>query len=104
MGLVAALECWDIGSVPGLAQWVKDLVLPQLQQRSQLQLESDPWPRNSTCCEVAQKKKKKKKLYLNTLVVPINKENMDIFQVCKPWDVHLRIFPGIRVILSYFES
>ena len=24
MGLVATLECWDTGSIPGLAQWVKD--------------------------------------------------------------------------------
>ena len=32
-----------------------------LQHRLQLQLRSDPWPRNSICCVVAKKKKKKKK-------------------------------------------
>ena len=25
VGSLASLECWDAGSVPGLAQWVKDL-------------------------------------------------------------------------------
>lgn len=36
-------EHGDAGSTPGLAQWVKDLLL-QLQLRSQPQLRSDPWP------------------------------------------------------------
>ena len=43
-----------------LAQWVKGLVLPQLQLRSQLQLGSDSWPGNSICHGAA---KKKKRLY-----------------------------------------
>ena len=34
---------------PGLVQWVKDSVLPQLWYRSQPQLGPDPWPRNSIC-------------------------------------------------------
>ena len=32
--------------VPTVAQWVKDLVFPQLPCRLQLQLRFDPWPRN----------------------------------------------------------
>ena len=52
MGLV---EHWDAGLIPCWAQWVKDPVLTQLRHRSQLWLKSAPWPRNSTCCGVAQK-------------------------------------------------
>ena len=51
-GLVASLQHWDAGSIPYPAQWVKDLVLPQLWLRY------DPWARNSMCCRVAKKKKK----------------------------------------------
>ena len=49
-------EPWDSGSIPSLAQWLKDLVLPQLQLRLQLWLEFDPCPGNP---RVAKKKKKK---------------------------------------------
>ena len=49
MGLAASWECWDIGSIPSLAQWVKDLVLLQLRLRLQLHLASDLWPGNSIC-------------------------------------------------------
>ena len=48
----------DAGSIPGLAQWVKDLVLLQLQLRSQLELRSGPWPGNSIGHESAKKGKK----------------------------------------------
>ena len=54
-------ERWDAGSIPSWAQWVKDLVLMQLQLRSQLQLGSDPWPSNSICHRAAKKKKTKTK-------------------------------------------
>ena len=37
------------GSIPGLAQWVKEMVLP---------LRSGPWPGNSMCCRVVKKLKK----------------------------------------------
>ena len=40
---------WDAGSIPSPTQWVKDLVLQQLQFRSQLWLGSDPWPGKSIC-------------------------------------------------------
>ena len=36
MGLAAPWECWNAGSILGLAQWAKDLGLPQLWLRSQL--------------------------------------------------------------------
>ena len=38
---------------------LKDLVLPQLWQRSQLQLRSEPWPGNSVYLRVAKKEKRK---------------------------------------------
>ena len=56
-----SLESWDTGLIPGWAQWVKDLGLPQLWFRSPLWLRSDPWPWNSICLEVAKNEKKKKK-------------------------------------------
>ena len=44
------------------AQWVKDLALPHLQLRLQLQLVSDPWPGNSIFgCRAAKKEKERKK-------------------------------------------
>ena len=38
--------CGSIGSNPGLVQWVKNLVLPQLWHRSQLWLGFETWPGN----------------------------------------------------------
>ena len=62
MGLAASWERQDAGSIPSLAAWwVKDLVFPQLQLRSQLWLRSDPWLGNPLCCGVAEKEKKKKR-------------------------------------------
>ena len=49
------------GSIPSLAQWVKDLALLQLQHRLWLQLGLDPWPENFCMPQVWPKKKKKKK-------------------------------------------
>ena len=60
MGLAASLEHWDTGPSPGWAQSVKDLALPQLWHRLQLQLGSDPWPRNSICHGAAKKGGEKK--------------------------------------------
>ena len=61
-GSAVSWEHWDAGWIPGLTQWVKDLVLLQL--RSQLWLESDPWPGNSICHRVG-KNERKKKMHLN---------------------------------------
>ena len=58
-GLAASLQCWDAGRIPGLVQWIKDLALPQLWHRLQVQLRSDPWPGNSIFHGAAKKKKKK---------------------------------------------
>ena len=54
MGSATSLECQDMGLIPSRAQWVKDLVLPQLW------LGSDPCPGNPMCCKVAKNEKKKK--------------------------------------------
>ena len=58
MGSVASLQRWDTGSIPSRAQSMEDLVLLQLQHRLQLQLESDPWPKNSICQGAAPPQKK----------------------------------------------
>ena len=50
-------ECWGTGSIPGPAQEVKDLGLPQLWLRLQLWLGSDPWPGSSICLRAAEKLK-----------------------------------------------
>ena len=56
-GLAASWDHWDSGLIPGLVQWVKDLVMLHLWLRSWLCLRSDPWPGNSICCGAAKKKK-----------------------------------------------
>ena len=56
MRLVASLEHWDADSIPSQAQWVKDLVLPQLRYRSQLWLGSDPLPEKSIYHRMAKKR------------------------------------------------
>ena len=61
-GVPAVVQCdrhW-IAGIPRLAQWVKDLALPQLQGKPQLWLGSAPCPGNSICLRVAKKGKKKK--------------------------------------------
>ena len=42
-GLVASLQRWYAGLIPGPAQWIKDPVLPEQWCRSKLRLASDPW-------------------------------------------------------------
>ena len=61
----------DAGLTPGLDQWIRDLVLPQMQLRSHVVVavavagscSSDSTPRlgTSTCCVCGPRKQKKKK-------------------------------------------
>ena len=44
MGLVASLEQWDASLIPGLAQWVRDSVLPQLWRGSHRGSHLNPGP------------------------------------------------------------
>ena len=44
-----------------MAQWVKDLALPQLWNRLQLQLGFDPWPGNLHMRHPLKKKERKKR-------------------------------------------
>ena len=59
--LVASPELWDSSSIPGLAQWVMDLVLLQLWSRSQLWLRSDFWSGELHMLQGGQRKKKIKR-------------------------------------------
>ena len=71
-GSAASLEHRDAGSVPILAQWVKDLVLPQLQCRLQLWLNQIP---GSGMLWGGQKRKKKiqnRKCYESMMNTPWN--------------------------------
>ena len=61
-GLAASWECGDEGSIPSLAQWVKDLALPQL-------IVSDPWPGNSICLGAAKYREKRKVFMATSLVL-----------------------------------
>ena len=60
MGSTESLKHWDTGSIPSLAQRVKDPAMLQLWHRSQMQLRSDPCPGNFVRCGDQKRKKKKK--------------------------------------------
>ena len=61
MGSSLFWDFWDAGLTPALEQWVKDLVLLQVQLGSQLQLRSQlHMPGNSICLRVAKKEKRTK--------------------------------------------
>ena len=48
-------QCQNSGLILAWHSGLKDPALLQLKHRSQLWLRSDPWPRNSMCCEAAKK-------------------------------------------------
>ena len=54
-GLASSWEHWDMCLIPGLAQWVKYLALPQLWLSSRLWLRSNSWPGSSICYRAAKK-------------------------------------------------
>ena len=56
-GWAAFWECWEAGSIPSPAQWVKVQALPQLRLSSSLWLGSDPSPGTSVCHGVQKKKR-----------------------------------------------
>ena len=49
-----------MGSIPSLAQWVKDLAVLQMYHRLQLQLRFDPWPVNTFAMGKEKKRERKK--------------------------------------------
>ena len=75
---VAQWDRWRLYSartkVQSLAQHsvLKDPALPQLLCRSQLQLRSDSWPRNSICQEVVKKQTPKKTKVQDQMASQVN--------------------------------
>ena len=61
MEVAASLQCWDIGSIARLAQWVKDQRCYNCSCGEGHNCGSDltPWLGNSICHKVAKKEKKK---------------------------------------------
>ena len=86
-------EHWDTVLIPGPAQWVKDLALPQLWLRSRLWPGSDPWPGNSICLGEAKKKK-------NVILDFKNGLNMFVFDyLC----MYRKRFLNLRLKLSLLK-
>ena len=87
----------DMGSIAGLAQWVKDLVLPwvvvQVADVAQipcccgcgigqkLQLQFDPWPGIFHMFQVQPLKKKKKECLEQNTILPLTSETRCIFKL-----------------------
>ena len=93
--------CGGTGSSPSPAQWVKDLVLPQVWRRSQLWLRFDPWPGNFHMLLVWLKKPKSKNKDCSGQMK--SKSNMKAYTVTILVDIHYNFSIYLIVFVIEFS-